>query len=572
MPTLILFADTIAHLLFNHFSGPVTAGVLRGAKARFQLFGDTVNTAARIEKTGMPNRIHVSESTAHLLMEFGKSIWVHKREDKVHAKGKGTLQTYWLKAGKAQSQTSIMSRSSHHDHSNTSRCDDAAVPWGVSLPRDSQVRTADNVQRLVEWNQEQLLRILKQVVAARRDQVAVKTRSTFRGKSTRDMMGHHHSNNKSKTNTNRMVLDEMTEIITLPKFVAQTSEATDPDSIDLGANVEHQLYLYISFIAHAYRNDNPFHNFAHASHVAMSVNKLLSRIVAPDMEAASASLLHDHTYGITSDPLTQFGIVFSSLIHDADHPGVPNGQLAKEEPILATHYRHKSIAEQNSVDICWDRLMMDDMADLRACIYSTSPDEYTRFRQIVVNSCMATDIFDKELSALRKKRWDLAFADKSDETDDSTAALAMGASSCCDAAVNRKATIVIEHVLQASDVAHTMQHWHVYTTWNERLFQEMYLAYRAGRAEKDPSAGWYKGEIWFFDCYVIPLARKLESCGVFGVSSDEYLTYALANRKEWEEKGEEIVARMVDQCKNGGTIVEEAAATTDPSPEQALGV
>ena len=73
---------------------------------------------------------------------------------------------------------------------------------------------------------------------------------------------------------------------------------------------------------------------------------------------------------------------------------------------------------------------------------------------------------------------------------------------------------------------------HVYKRWNERLFQEMFLAYEEGRGGKDPTDGWYNGELWFFDNYIIPLARKLEECGVFGVSSDECLNYALENRKE----------------------------------------
>jgi hypothetical protein len=102
--------------------------------------------------------------------------------------------------------------------------------------------------------------------------------------------------------------------------------------------------------------------------------------------------------------------------------------------------------------------------------------------------------------------------------------------------VNRKATIVIDHIIQASDVAHTMQHWHIYCKWNEKLFCEMYTAFLCGHAEKDPSLGWYGGEIWFFDNYIIPLAKKLKDCGVFGVASDEYLNYAQENRKERQER------------------------------------
>jgi hypothetical protein len=148
---------------------------------------------------------------------------------------------------------------------------------------------------------------------------------------------------------------------------------------------------------------------------------------------------------------------------------------------------------------------------------------------------MATDIVDKDLKKLRNDRWDAAF------TKDTASRECVN---------NRrstvlKATIVIEHLIQASDVAHTMQHWHVYRRWNERFFKECYQAYLDGRSDSNPVDGWYKGEIGFFDFYIIPLAKKLKDCGVFGVSSDEYLAYAMQNRKEWEERGEEIVKEMV---------------------------
>ena len=63
----------------------------------------------------------------------------------------------------------------------------------------------------------------------------------------------------------------------------------------------------------------------------------------------------------------------------------------------------------------------------------------------------------------------------------------------------------------------------MYKKWNERLFMELYQAYLNGHMDKDPSTFWYNGEIGFFDNYIIPLAKKLETCGVFGVSSQEYL-------------------------------------------------
>jgi class 3 adenylate cyclase len=77
-------------------SGSVTAGVLRGDKSRFQLFGDTVNTAARMESNGIKGRIHVSQSTADEIVTAGKLAWIVPREAKISAKGKGELQTYFM--------------------------------------------------------------------------------------------------------------------------------------------------------------------------------------------------------------------------------------------------------------------------------------------------------------------------------------------------------------------------------------------------------------------------------------------------------------------------------------------
>mmetsp|Transcript_20878 Transcript_20878/g.57735 ORF Transcript_20878/g.57735 Transcript_20878/m.57735 type:complete len:82 (+) Transcript_20878:3405-3650(+) len=57
-------------------------------------------------------------------------------------------------------------------------------------------------------------------------------------------------------------------------------------------------------------------------------------------------------------------------------------------------------------------------------------------------------------------------------------------------------------------------------------------------------------ENWAFWISTLSLwPKKLKECGVFGVCSDEYLTYAMENRHEWAEKGREVVAELVESLR-----------------------
>ncbi|KAG7374984.1 PAS domain containing protein [Nitzschia inconspicua] len=498
-------------------SGPVVAGVLRGDKSRFQLFGDTMNTASRMESNGVPGHIQISQDTADLLRAAGKEHWLKERDVKIAAKGKGELQTYFLQLNSAPRSSNASSSGTVTSYGEMSE--------DLNLPDPAEVLERRN--RVAEWTVEVMAQQLKTIVGMRMTH-EVKQDSQAK-------MRELEASSLSQVPESKTVIDEVAECIKLPDYSASNKQTSnfDVSEITLDAEVLEELRSYVQTIASLY-NENPFHSFDHANHVVMSVNKLLSRINAPDLDECTAQEIHDHTYGITSDPLTWFACVYSALIHDVDHSGVPNAQLIKEGAPVATLYNSKSVAEQNSFDIAWDLLMEPSYENLRSTIY-VNETEFKRFRQLVVNGVMATDIVDKDLKTLRNNRWDAAFDETRKDNEWRGRTL--------------KATIIIEHLIQASDVAHTMQHWHIYRRWNERFFKECYQAYLNGRADANPAKTWYKGELGFFDFYIIPLAKKLKECGVFGVSSDEYLSYALQNRKEWEERGEEMVKEMVRSAR-----------------------
>ena len=223
----------------------VTAGVLRGDGLRFQLFGETLDMAEEMEKNGERNKIHISEETANLLRKGGKSHWLQARQSKVHVRSRGALQTYFVLP--KSSDASSTGSSSDAGSEERDPADQLLTSGKTDDVEGDNAALDAHDQRLVDWNVQILSKLLKMVVAGR--QARAGTEDLSESVSEVAVM----------TKEGSTVLDEVKEIVTLPKYTEANTEV-NPDDVELSPAVMEQLHTFVYDIASWY-NPNPFHNF-----------------------------------------------------------------------------------------------------------------------------------------------------------------------------------------------------------------------------------------------------------------------------------------------------------------------
>ncbi len=112
------------------------------------------------------------------------------------------------------------------------------------------------------------------------------------------------------------------------------------------------------------------------------------------------------------------------------------------------------------------------------------------------------------------------------------------------------------------DVAHNIQSWENFILWNHRLYDELRHSYLQSMGD-DPTPNWFRGQISFFDGYIIPLAKKLRQCGVFGKAGGMFLSCVLENRQRWIAEGERVTKMFINTRSFTIEKDEEFAMQTD---------
>jgi hypothetical protein len=190
-------------------------------------------------------------------------------------------------------------------------------------------------------------------------------------------------------------------------------------------NVVQEAELFVRNILAKYKPSVPYHNSAHAAHVTLSTNKLVDMLWNQvDFDESSKST---RSFGLRQNSLALMALIFSSIIHDVEHQGIPNRQLVLEDDELAVLYNDVSVAEQRSLYVGFKEFLKPEYDSLRKAVFPDKED-YREFRAHVVGLVLNTDIASPERTQLAKSNYLEAFGPissndtqtKNDDTNNDT--------------------------------------------------------------------------------------------------------------------------------------------------------
>eukprot|EP01038_Epipyxis_sp_PR26KG_P012990 gene12990-17419_t len=177
-------------------------------------------------------------------------------------------------------------------------------------------------------------------------------------------------------------LEDQLELLVVEIFVRISGENIEFDIIN---RLIHEIRL-------KYRN-NQYHNFEHAAHVTLNVAYLLQNIKKSSIEASSVNHI---------TPIEKLALLYSAIIHDMEHFGVPNETLINQSHELAIKFHDQSVAEMNSLTIGLELISNPIHNCMLLSKYSENDKKI--FRKSVIELVLCTDIADpfKKLSAFHK--------------------------------------------------------------------------------------------------------------------------------------------------------------------------
>ena len=440
-----------------------------------------------MESNGKKECIHASQETADILFGMGKGHWVHTRAERITAKGKGELQTFWINTTSGESaafeeidlEEEAEEEEMDQEEKEIAELEEAlqGVP-GTEAERREMLKWARKNYRSMAWTFELLCVPFKGISWERRRETDRSGSSLWNGV---DFAG----------------LDVHWDTC-LHQALFNLSDSTGQRGSKAWEvtpeNVKNQLKLFVFQLTFAYKDEAAFFNLEKFCQILMAADKM--------MKQYSLTLGFHQQF----NAWVKFTVFLAAIIGDVK----PSSFGGMARTAGSAEQQHQ-VAYSQALERAWALLMDDSLADLRGYL-CVNEQELSCFRQLLVNLVFAGDISGGFNSPKREERWkDVSEGD-----------------------LHQHTAMVLEHISMAAQWTHTMQLWETYKKWNSLCYQELCddLDHNDLIAV-DPGVDWFSNELMLFDTVILPLSETLQQANVLGATGSEMAKHASHNRRGW---------------------------------------